>query len=151
MRRLISFEVIRYVSVIKILQLLKCLRKYLTFTVTFPLFYLFEWKFANSKIYFFLFYRLKFAKPKDAARLIGFAYWHLHTISQGLSCQLPRFLWRHNIFIMHTPRHAFHVNDTHREKLSFTYFSTRMAAWLLLIFFICLYNHLGSIHSIITY
>ena len=42
-------------------------------------------------------------------------------------------------------------NDTHREKLCFTQFSTRMAPWLLLTFFVCLHNQLSSIHSIITY
>ena len=43
----------------------------------------------------------------------------------------------------------FHVfNDTRREKLCFIQFSTRMAAWLLLTVFICLHNHLSSIHSI---
>ena len=168
MHKRISFDVRRYVN-ITILQLLKCLQKYLTFSVTFPLFYLFEWKFTNLKIHFFLFYKGKCARPKQRVYLRGFAYWYLGKISQGLSFQLPRFLWRQNLFIMHTPRQyflprwllsnriwlsledCFHVNDTHREKLSFTQFSTRMAAWLLLIFFICLYNHLGSIHSIITY
>ena len=43
------------------------------------------------------------------------------------------------------------VNDSLKEKLCFTQFSTRMAVWLLLTFFICLYNQLSSIHSIITY
>ena len=33
------------------------------------------------------------------------------------------------------------INDTHREKLLFIQFSTRMVAWLLLKFFICLHNH----------
>ena len=42
-------------------------------------------------------------------------------------------------------------NDTHREKLCFTQFSTRMPAWLLVTFFICLHNQLSSIHFIITY
>ena len=40
--------------------------------------------------------------------------------------------------------------DAHREKPCFTQFSTRMAAWLLLTFFICLHNQLSSIYSIIT-
>ena len=40
------------------------------------------------------------------------------------------------------------VNDTHKEKLCFTLFSTKMAAWLLLIFFVCLHNQLSSIHFI---
>ena len=31
-----------------------------------------------------------------------------------------------------------HLNDTRREKLCFIQFSTRMAGWLLLTFFICL-------------
>ena len=44
-----------------------------------------------------------------------------------------------------------HFFDTHREKLCFTQFSTRMAGWLLLTFFICLHNKLSSIHSSITY
>ena len=39
-------------------------------------------------------------------------------------------------------------NDTHREKLCFIQFSTRMAVWPLLTFFICLHNHLSSMHSI---
>ena len=41
------------------------------------------------------------------------------------------------------------LNDTHTEKLCFTQFITRMAAWLLLIFFISLqlilYNPLSHI------
>ena len=32
------------------------------------------------------------------------------------------------------------INDTHREKLCFTQFSTRIAVWVLLTFFICLYK-----------
>ena len=37
------------------------------------------------------------------------------------------------------------INDTHREKLyGFIQFSTRMAGWLLLTFFICLHNQLSS-------
>ena len=40
------------------------------------------------------------------------------------------------------------VNDAHREKLCFTQFITRMAAWLLLTFFICLHNQLSSVYSI---
>ena len=43
------------------------------------------------------------------------------------------------------------IDDTHMEKLCFTQFSTRMAAWLLLTFFICLHNHLNYIYSIIPY
>ena len=40
-------------------------------------------------------------------------------------------------------------NDTHREKLSFIQFSTRMAGWLFLMDLICLHNQLSSIiHSI---
>ena len=42
---------------------------------------------------------------------------------------------------------TFEINDTHREKLSFSPFSTRMAAWLSLIFFACLHIQLSSIHS----
>ena len=34
------------------------------------------------------------------------------------------------------------VSDTHREKLCFTQFSTRMETWLLLTFFMCLHNQL---------
>ena len=34
--------------------------------------------------------------------------------------------------------------------MCFTQFSTSMAAWLLLTFFVCLHNQLSSIHSIIT-
>ena len=40
-------------------------------------------------------------------------------------------------------------NNTHREKLSLTQFSKRfieIEAWLLLTFFICLYDQLNSIH-----
>ena len=40
------------------------------------------------------------------------------------------------------------LNDTHRKKLGFTQFRTRMAAWLFLTFFMCLHNQLSSIHSI---
>ena len=39
-------------------------------------------------------------------------------------------------------------NDSRREKLYFIQFSTKMAAWLLLTFFIFLHNQLSSIHSI---
>ena len=39
------------------------------------------------------------------------------------------------------------LNDAHRERLCFTQFSTRMAAWLLLTFFICLHDQLSSIRS----
>ena len=42
-------------------------------------------------------------------------------------------------------------NDTHTWKICFTQFSTRMAAWLLLNFSICLHNQLSSMNSIITY
>ena len=41
------------------------------------------------------------------------------------------------------------LNNTQWEKLCFSPFSTKMAAWLLLTFFICLHNQLGSIYSII--
>ena len=41
--------------------------------------------------------------------------------------------------------------DTQRDKLGFTQFIIRMAAWLLLTFFICLHNQLSSLHSNITY
>ena len=40
------------------------------------------------------------------------------------------------------------VDDTHRKKLCFTQFSTRMAAWLFPTFFIYLYNQFKSMHSI---
>ena len=43
------------------------------------------------------------------------------------------------------------INDTHKEKLCFTLFSRRMAARLLLTFFVCLHNQLSSTHSTITY
>ena len=36
------------------------------------------------------------------------------------------------------------INDTQREKLCFTQFSTRTAIWLPLTFFICLHNQLSS-------
>ena len=38
-----------------------------------------------------------------------------------------------------------------RKDWCFTQFSTGMAGWLLLIFFICLHNQLSSIHSISTF
>ena len=41
--------------------------------------------------------------------------------------------------------------NTHREKLCFTQFSTRMTAWLFLTFFMRLHNQLNSIYSIITF
>ena len=44
-------------------------------------------------------------------------------------------------------RRIFFLNDTYREKLCFTQFRTRMAAWLLLTFF---YQQ-GSVHFIIIY
>ena len=45
----------------------------------------------------------------------------------------------------------FMINDTHKKKLGFTQFRTRMAAWLPLTFFMCLHNQLSSIHSAVTY
>ena len=54
------------------------------------------------------------------------------------------------IFFFNTAK-TFPVNGTHREKLCFTQFSIRMAAWLLLTFSICLHNQLSSIYLIITY
>ena len=42
------------------------------------------------------------------------------------------------------------INDTLREKMCFTQFSTRMPALLFLTFFICSHNQLSSIHSIVT-
>ena len=42
------------------------------------------------------------------------------------------------------------INAAHGEKLRFTQFSTKVAAWLLLTFS-CLHNQLSSIHSIITH
>ena len=44
-----------------------------------------------------------------------------------------------------------YLNDTRRENLCFAQISIRMAAWLLLTFFVCLHNQLSSIHSIIVY
>ena len=41
-------------------------------------------------------------------------------------------------------------NDTHREKLYFTQISTRMAALLLLTFFICLHIHLIFIYILLS-
>ena len=43
------------------------------------------------------------------------------------------------------------INILTGKKLCFTQFITRMAAWLLLAFFVCLHNQLISIHSIIIY
>ena len=43
-------------------------------------------------------------------------------------------LWRHRAFFLV-------LNDTHRKKLCFTQFNTRMTAWLLLTFFKCLKNY----------
>ena len=54
---------------------------------------------------------------------------------------------------MKVSTYAFHYclfNNTHKEKLHFTQISTRMAAWVLLAFFICLHNQLSSIHFIVT-
>ena len=42
------------------------------------------------------------------------------------------------------------INDTLRDRLIFTHFSTGMTGWLLLIFLICLRNQLCSTHSIIS-
>ena len=41
---------------------------------------------------------------------------------------------------LHTP-----INNTYKEKLCFTHFSTRMATWLLLTFYICEHNQLSRI------
>ena len=44
------------------------------------------------------------------------------------------------------------IMDTHKEKLGFIQFSTKMASWLVLTFLICLHNQLSYIiYSIITY
>ena len=42
------------------------------------------------------------------------------------------------------------VNNTHREKLCFIQFSTKIAGWLLPTFLICLHNQLNSIIHFIT-
>ena len=42
------------------------------------------------------------------------------------------------------------ANDTHREKLCFIQFSTKIAGWLLPTFLICLHNQLSSIIHFIT-
>ena len=61
--------------------------------------------------------------------------------------------WRNNnkTFSHNNGKLLLLLNDTHREKQGFTQFSTGMAGWLLLTFFICLHNELSSIHSTITY
>ena len=42
------------------------------------------------------------------------------------------------------------INDTHREKLRFTQFSTKMAAWLLLTFFICFQNQFCLLYILLS-
>ena len=42
---------------------------------------------------------------------------------------------------------VYYFNDTHREKLYFFQFSTRMAGWLLLTLLICLHNQLSCWHN----
>ena len=60
--------------------------------------------------------------------------------------------WRNNKTFSHNNgKLLLLLSDTHREKQGFTQFSTGMAGWLLLTFFICLHNELSSIHSTITY
>ena len=47
-----------------------------------------------------------------------------------------------------------HISDTHRENcalLNSLQGFIEIEAWLLLSFFLCLHNHLISIHSIFTY
>ena len=60
--RYISFDIIKYENIIKILQVHWCSRQYLEFTITFSLFYLFDWQ-----IYYFFF----FTRQNVRARKIG--------------------------------------------------------------------------------
>ena len=39
------------------------------------------------------------------------------------------------------------VNDTHRKKLCFTQFSTRMAVWLILTVFLCFHNQFKNVNQ----
>ena len=70
--------------------------------------------------------------------LSGFSHWDKR-------CHLFQNKRIHTYFLMNFYKSNFYIP---REKLCFTQFSTRMAAWLLLTFFICLHNQLSSIHSL---
>ena len=54
MSRQISFDIIKYVNIIKILQGHWCSQQYLESNVTFSLFYLFDWKFVDLMFFSFL-------------------------------------------------------------------------------------------------
>ena len=52
---------------------------------------------------------------------------------------------KENIRDKHDIHSFFLINDTHREKLCFIHFITRIYSWLLLTFLICLHSQLSSI------
>ena len=86
---------------------------------------------------------------RDGFRIYICCYWALgYGLSRSYSATGNAVL---STALLKLCRNLCLYNDTHREKLRFTKFSTKMAAWLLLDFFICLRNHLSSIHSIVTY
>ena len=97
---------------------------------------------------------LKNLKEYDGFKFGLGELWGLHNIKMqfwwsltpNFGCYLNQFknIWKGSFL-------AIAINDTHREKLYFTQFSTKMATWLLLVFFMCLHNQLSSTHSIITY
>ena len=81
----ISFGIIRYVNIIKILQLRRCLQRYLEVIVVFSMFYLFDRKFAE------LFF---FTKQNMRAQKIG-------CISEVLPAWAPPDLHRERNFSKH--------------------------------------------------
>ena len=87
-------------------------------------------------------------------------HWFLHIwISLGTNLPKmgifsPNHKGKHDHWVMHiriSLGNKFQLNNTLSYELWFAQFSTRMAAWLLLIFFICLHSQLSSTHFIIMY
>ena len=87
-------------------------------------------------------------------------HWFLH-IWISLGTNLPKkdifslnHKGKHHHWVMHiriSLGNKFQLNNTLPYELWFAQFSTRMAVWLLLIFFICLHSQLSSTYFIITY
>ena len=72
------------------------------------------------------------------------------TTWRGLDTRHWRVPAKENIRDKHDIHNFFFINDTHREKLCFIQFSTRMDSWLLLTFLICLQSQLSSITRSLT-
>ena len=73
------------------------------------------------------------------------------SVQSKILCRRKKIVWSSIFYskewrktIIHRTNVLILFNNTHRGKLRFIQFSTRMAGWLLLSFFICLPNQLSS-------